>query len=74
MCYSGNTYHESELEGLPQADYVAKPVLKTTTTKINSNSYQWIPSSRFLRAGGKKAFTKPCPPYNDFENNKKNWN
>lgn len=64
----------SKLDRLPKADYLAKTVLLTKPkTPKNNNSYQWIPSSGFLRADERKPSQNPVHLTMIFENNKKNW-
>ena len=65
----------SKLDRLTKADYLAKTGLLKTKPKTpkNNNSYQWIPSSGFLRADERKPSQNPVHLTMIFENNKKNW-
>ena len=65
----------SKLDRLTKADYLAKTELLKTKPKTpkNNNSYQWIPSSGFLRADERKPSQNPVHLTMIFENNKKNW-
>jgi hypothetical protein len=68
--WSLNISHEAEQGKLSDNDYLANPVPLEGGIKTVINKF--LPHG-LLELEGKKGFTELCLPYNDFENNKKNW-
>lgn len=74
LLWSLNISHEAELGKLSNSDYLANPVpfLGGSEGRIKTVINKFFPHG-LSELEREKSSTELCLPYNDFENNKKNW-